>query len=338
MADVVYRVDDRSILLPYYRKYLVDPFLPFVPRTMHPNTITHVGHLLNLVGTVALVSMYPRRGWLFVFAMALLQVYMWCDNADGAHARRTGQCSPMGELLDHGLDQLNTVYIGFLTCMALGASPLWWVVIAIIIPVATAMTYWDQAATGTFHVGLLNQIESVTVLSIALTVSAICGSDVWANTKVFGISLLSGFQFWLAASILTSLFRNLQRVRAAAGVRATYSGVALLAFGISIFGAAAVGAISTVVAVTLATCMSVYFGIHALAARFQNKTIAIDKTLLVFTAVTCGFVATKIATGHTPSAAAGTIFAGAGCVVFGGLVVRTSAPFVYGGANERSSE
>src|SRR5262249_4649696 len=146
---------------------------------LNPNTITHTGHLLNLTGTIFLLAMWPKRGWPFVVAMLTLQLYTWCDNADGAHARRTNQCSALGELLDHGLDSLNTVYMAYLTAMALGVPPAWWVALALIIPGAGAVTYWEQAQTGVFRLGLLNQLESVTVLSTALVVSAIFGSSIW---------------------------------------------------------------------------------------------------------------------------------------------------------------
>src|SRR6185295_18377168 len=153
---------------------------------LNPNTITHVGHLINFGGTVLLLALWPKRGWPFLTAMLMLQIYMWCDNADGAHARRTNQCSAFGEFLDHGLDQLNTVYIAYLTCMALGVSPIWWVVISIIIPAAGAITYWEQSETGVFRLGMLNQVESLSVLSLALTTSGIFGQAIFDQITLFG--------------------------------------------------------------------------------------------------------------------------------------------------------
>src|ERR1700733_12498584 len=108
---------------------------------------------------------------------------MWFNNADGAPARRTNQCSPFGEFLDHGLDQLNTVYIAYLTAMSLGVPPIWWVIIAIIIPGAGAVTYWEQSQTGVFRLGLLNQVESLSLLSIILGVSAVVGNSMWARVS-----------------------------------------------------------------------------------------------------------------------------------------------------------
>ncbi len=74
----------------------------------------------------------------FLAAIVCLQLYTWCDNADGAHARRTGQASSLGELLDHGLDMLNTTYIAYAAAIGINAPPGWWVAIALVVPAACA--------------------------------------------------------------------------------------------------------------------------------------------------------------------------------------------------------
>ena len=188
-GPLVYKVEDRSLLLPYYRRYLVDPILPHLPASLSPNAITHAGHLVNLAGTSLLLVMWPRGGWAFIAAALLLQLYLWCDNADGAHARRTGQCSTYGEFLDHGLDAANTVYISYLSAMALGAPPLWWVMIVLLIPAGGAAAYWEQSQTGVFRLGLLNQVESLTLLTVVLVISAFAGTEFWEQVVVGGITL-----------------------------------------------------------------------------------------------------------------------------------------------------
>src|SRR5260221_5390951 len=101
--SLVYEVEDRSILLPLYRSLFVTPLLPVLPPRLSPNAITHAGHLCNLAGTLVLLALWPERGWPYLAAALGLHLYNWCDNADGAHARRTGQTSATGEFLDHGL-------------------------------------------------------------------------------------------------------------------------------------------------------------------------------------------------------------------------------------------
>ncbi len=249
--------------------------------------------------------------------MVLLQAYMWCDNADGAHARRTNQCSPFGEFLDHGLDQLNTVYIGYLTAMAVGAPPLWWVVIALTIPGAGAVTYWEQSQTGIFRLGLLNQVESLTVLSIALTMSAVYGRYVWTEWSLFGlVSLKTAMLLWSTSTILFGKARSMYRVAALRGLPAVLPIVGLLGFGAAIVLATHFGAISAIAGVTLATGANVYFGMRMLANRLHGETPRLGRVLVAGTAALLALVASSHY-GFTPSPLAGATLAVVACGVFG---------------------
>jgi phosphatidylglycerophosphate synthase len=315
---LVYKVDDRSILLPFYRRFIVDPALPLIPSSVNPNSITHAGHLLNLVGTAILVAMWPTRGWPFLLAMALLQIYMWCDNADGAHARRTNQCSAFGEFLDHGLDQLNTVYIGYLTAMALDAPPLWWVILALIIPGAGAVTYWEQSETGVFRLGLLNQVESLTVLSAALVMSAIFGRDVWTQWSLFGVVTLQTAMFaWSSATILFGMVRAMVRVARVRGAWAVLPVLGLLVFGGALVLATHEGALGTIAGVTLATAANVYAGMRMLANRLHKETPRLGGALFAG-AVVVLLLTASARYGVTPSPALALGLVVAACGVFGG--------------------
>ena len=316
-GTLAYKVDDRSILLPYYRRFIVDPFLRFIPAAVNPNSITHAGHQLNLIGTALLVGLWPERGWPFLLAMVLLQAYMWCDNADGAHARRTNQCSAFGEFLDHGLDQLNTVYIGYLTAMALGVPPIWWVVIALIIPGAGAVTYWEQSQTGIFRLGLLNQVESLTVLSMALTMSAIYGRNGWTQWSIFGvISVQKAMLAWSTSTILFGKVRSMVRVASLRGLPAVLPIVGLLSFGGAIVLATYFGAVSAIAGVTLATGANVYFGMRMLANRLHGETPRLGGVLVGGTAVLLGLAASSHY-GHAPGPLVGPALAVVVCAVFG---------------------
>jgi phosphatidylglycerophosphate synthase len=316
-GTLLYQVDDRSILLPYYRRFIVDPLLPFIPARVSPNAITHAGHLLNFAGTALLVGLWPDRGWPFLVAMVLLQLYLWCDNADGAHARRTGQCSPFGEFLDHGLDQLNTVYIGYLTAMGLGVPALWWVVLALVIPGAGAVTYWEQSQTGIFRLGLLNQVESLLVHSTALTQSAVFGRYEWTGWSLFGVvTLEKAILLWTTSTILFGVARSMVRVALVRGIAAVLPIVSLLAFGGAIVLAVHAGAVSAIAGVTLATAANVYFGMRMLANRLHGETPRLGGVLVAGTAVLVGLAASSRA-GLAPSPLVGPALAAIGCGVLG---------------------
>ncbi len=309
-----YRVDDRSILLPSYRRWLVDPLLPLIPRRVSPNWITHAGHVCCFAAAFLLVGLWPKQGWPFVAAAVLLQLYVWCDNADGAHARRTNQCSPLGEYLDHGLDILNTVYMGFLTAMALGASPIAWVTFVLLIPGAAAIVMWEQAATGVYRLGLINQIESSLVLSAALLLSAAFGQDFFRTTRVLGIELRDVMALWCAATILFGMARGLGRVARARGFASLAPAAALMTFGLLSTYAVAIGALTTVAAVTIATGVNIAFCARMLTSRLHGRTPRTMSSLWLFIGVvTCALAARHAFDVTVPSAVVAVV----ACVIFG---------------------
>ena len=269
-TPIVYRVEDRSILLPFYRRAVIDPVLPLIPARISPNLLTHVGHLANLVGVAALLGAWPARGYHFVVAALTLQVHVWCDNADGGHARRTGQCSPGGEWLDHGLDSLNVVYIALLTCAALGVTPGWWVALSLLIPTAASVTYWEQSHSGVFRLGRLNQIESTLLLSGLLLASAVFGRDVTARIALGGVSLQRALCAWTAVQISVGAMRGLARV-GRPDPTALASIAPLLAFDAAVGVALLAGLLTAPAAVCIGVAGNVFSAVRMLVARIGHE-------------------------------------------------------------------
>ena len=54
-----YQAEDRSLLLPAYRRWLLEPVVTRLPERIHPNTITHAGHLLCLLSLLVLLVLQP---------------------------------------------------------------------------------------------------------------------------------------------------------------------------------------------------------------------------------------------------------------------------------------
>ncbi len=316
---VAYKVEDRSLLLPYYKRFLIEPTIPHIPASIHPNTITHAGHLICLAAIALLVTFNPSRGWVFMASMLLLQLYNWCDNADGAHARRTKQSSVLGEFLDHGLDILNTSYIGLITIYALGSSQEYAVALAILIPAATSVTCWEQAETGYFRLGLLNQIESVMVLSFTLVVDAIFGTRIWHDVKIGPLSAWHFFHLWPIATILFGYGRAMWRVHAAG--RPVGPVLAFLCAHGAIAVAGVAHYVSTLVAVAFAIGVTVYFGTRMLAQRFRGERPRVEP-LLVVGAVSLGGYCVLRRLGVALPEGLGAAFTVLGCVVYGASSLR----------------
>jgi phosphatidylglycerophosphate synthase len=308
-----YTVQDRSILLPYYKRFFVEPLLRFIPRRIHPNTVTHAGHLLNFAA-LTLLGAYAgeERRWVFVAAAVLVHAYLWCDNADGAHARRTGQCSATGEFLDHGLDLLNATYVACMTVVAFGAlGTFWGFAAAVAVPAAAAVTYWEQAETGIFHLGLLNQIESICALTVVLLVRACFGA---AALEQVGPYVLATVAIVALAGISGSAVR-VARLRGRI--------MPLLSptlFGIAVTFAAATGALGTAAAIVTGAAVFVFVGIRQLTLRVRQERPLVEHGVL-FAALLLGGLAGYRALGGRGAVAAASLIAGLLTLSFVGLAL-----------------
>ena len=280
----VYKVEDRSVLLPHYKRFLVDPVLPHLPARLSPNSITHAGHFLCLA---AMLVLYPSpRPWTMAASALLLLLYLWCDNADGAHARRTGQASTAGEYLDHGLDLVNCVYIGVVSAAALDLDGhTRGLAMASIIACASATTIWEQAVTGVFRLGMLNQIESMIFLTAVMFIDAVFGVELLESVTVFGLSLMSCIWFFVCFSVAFGILRNVLRVGAAK--KSVVPALALFGCLGAIWAAHAEGALATVVAYALCATSILAFGARMLRARiFAADPGALVTWMLAATAMT----------------------------------------------------
>ena len=98
----------------WLRIYINNPLTDLIPPSVHPNTISYINalncwvllafaYLANLTEpSYPFLTLIIRiKCAFFIFASMIL------DCLDGLHARKTDQCSTLGELLDHTLDAAN---------------------------------------------------------------------------------------------------------------------------------------------------------------------------------------------------------------------------------------
>ena len=81
--------------------------------------ISLFGFMCNLVPHILIGLVYgsdftgPLPNWFYIFLGVSYFVYLEADNSDGKQARRTGTSSPLGMLLDHGMDSVTAVIENF---------------------------------------------------------------------------------------------------------------------------------------------------------------------------------------------------------------------------------
>jgi phosphatidylglycerophosphate synthase len=123
---------------------LCEPLLDYIPASVHPNAISIATHALAWVTTalaIASVSLtgLPRSLALIGAGVGMF-VSMIGDCLDGMHARRTNQCSKLGEMMDHWLDAAVVPLVTIASTMALQMEPL----PLVIVNVTAAMVYHSQ--------------------------------------------------------------------------------------------------------------------------------------------------------------------------------------------------
>jgi phosphatidylglycerophosphate synthase len=162
-----YEVDDREILLGLYKRLCWSWLVERIPVWITPNAITITGQLCVIAAVVAAAgAVFGGIPSLYLATSLLLFLYLTCDNVDGAHARRTGQTSPLGEFLDHGLDGIASGAGLLATAIVLRMDGIWMALICTIGAISWFLVFWEQFRTNILIIPTLSSAEAVTALML----------------------------------------------------------------------------------------------------------------------------------------------------------------------------
>jgi phosphatidylglycerophosphate synthase len=179
--SAAYRVEDRELLLGFYKKLFWDRLVPRIPASITPNTLTIVGQVMAVAAAVACGAATFGYPILYLVSAMLFLGYLTFDNIDGAHARATGQTSPLGEFLDHGLDGMASASVLVATCFMLKADGVTMGLLCAIGALGFAIVFWEQFRTGLLVIPRVSTTEGVTLLAVCLTAMALGGDPAWLS-------------------------------------------------------------------------------------------------------------------------------------------------------------
>ncbi len=112
----------------WLKRHLLDHIVGFIPASLHPNTISIANHFVAWMAFLAAAAaplMDPFNALMArLLAAAAVFGCICLDCLDGMHARRTGQSSKLGEVLDHWLDALNLGLYTAAVVLTLGVGPV----------------------------------------------------------------------------------------------------------------------------------------------------------------------------------------------------------------------
>jgi len=138
--------------------------------------LTLMGIIMPLAMMIAVCIYNPSFGetvphWLLLLGFWANLWYQTIDAVDGKQARRTNNCSPLGQLLDHNLDQISITAQMISVCSLLKLKSNIWAIM-LMSPVCFSPHYSIEYRTHftKFHayvVGLLGATEQLIVVEIA---------------------------------------------------------------------------------------------------------------------------------------------------------------------------
>ena len=119
LKNFKYKSTDESILYQKCMSPCLNKVVNYIPRNIAPNLITFISLCFNIFA--AIIS-YNDGGFDFsyklrpitCFIIGIFQlIYQLLDNIDGKQARRTGNSTPFGMLMDHGCDVFTNIFTAY---------------------------------------------------------------------------------------------------------------------------------------------------------------------------------------------------------------------------------
>jgi|SaaInlStandDraft_7_1057024.scaffolds.fasta_scaffold69098_1 phosphatidylglycerophosphate synthase len=163
-----YKCIDKSILLPYFKKYYFPIVYQWVPRKLTANWVTLIS--CGAVWVIFLLSFltnpFDKSVLAFLF-FVLTHFYFVGDHLDGMHAKATGTSSPLGEYLDHYLDIYNSAILIAACLMLLQIeNPCIFYLMMWLSHLAFAATMVEEKETGELYFGPIGTVEARVLLQI----------------------------------------------------------------------------------------------------------------------------------------------------------------------------
>mmetsp|Transcript_20582 Transcript_20582/g.20518 ORF Transcript_20582/g.20518 Transcript_20582/m.20518 type:complete len:367 (+) Transcript_20582:12-1112(+) len=169
-------------LMNFLNKILWTPLSKFIPNSIAPNMITLLSTISIMFGVIlALFYNDLQFGknsplWVWPVAGLCLWLYDTLDNLDGLHARKTGQGSPLGQLMDHGLDSsFNTFAVSFLNFQSVGlhGTSIWIPLLNVAVQSVFFYAAWEENFVGSLRINLgaagVDEFAYIHILQFILT-------------------------------------------------------------------------------------------------------------------------------------------------------------------------
>jgi len=168
-----YKCDDLSYAKPVLYKLFVLPIANRLSGKIAPNDITLLSQLFAFVPAafgLCVAVTNPSPWWYAIVPFLGFLGYIILDHLDGTHARRTGQSSPLGELVDHWCDAWNGALVPFAWSMCWGGIhyPMVTTFLAVTGALAYAFAISEHKATGVMKLDPIGGNEGMLLMTLSM--------------------------------------------------------------------------------------------------------------------------------------------------------------------------
>jgi len=232
-------------------KYIMHPFwnwlVQFFPMSLAPNVIMRICYVC-LVIDYSLLAHYdwdftanntdqsgiPRWVWFVVAVLHAASHHL--DGVDGKQARRTGSGTPLGELMDHGIDS-NCMWMLPVTLMSVlgsdssnsGIAMQYAPLLLLSLTFNFWISHWEKYNTGVLYLPWMFDIAQTTVVGLFLLtgiltpagLKAVCAQYIAPMNTLFYIFIPLGF----LGSLLLSVYNVYKSVQAGTHKQTTFLGM-----------------------------------------------------------------------------------------------------------------
>jgi len=182
-----YNCIDRSVLLPWFKKYHVNYFFKLIPHFLTANWITLISSII-MFGIWGISFMKDITGASLLYALGVY-LYVVLDHLDGMQAKYTQTSSPLGEFLDHYFDIYNSAIVLWLYYILFPVPKVVFYILLYFFLLAYAITMLEEKIRKELYFGPVGSLEGV-LLTIIVFLS---------------LSVSAGFSFWM--SNISEIFR-----------------------------------------------------------------------------------------------------------------------------------
>ena len=189
MKNYKYVFSEMTPFCKLFNMCIWEPAATRLPKSLAPNTITIISSCVIVFTTFIMLlhtdlglSVHPPLCYLLL-AAAGYWTYNFLDVLDGKQARNLKVSSPLGQLLDHGLDgSVNTTSITIINMVMLGVTDTTQALMIL----ASIQSVFLIAGWNEFHVGILrHQLFGLGVNEFT-----------WANYTCLVLTVIKGYEIW----------------------------------------------------------------------------------------------------------------------------------------------